>query len=300
MQADDQMREAAAGWAVRVSDPAFADWDAFTAWLEADPRHAAAYDAVVLAVDDAAAALALVPAVANDDVPVPAAWTRRRWIGGAMAAALVGVLVFTLWGGGSQTYQTAPGETQLVELADGSTIMLAGGTSLELTGERTVDLAHGQALFTVVHDDAAPFVVTAGADRLVDIGTVFDVKLGRAGLELGVSEGAVVFNPDNQDLRVDAGNRLVSPVGGRAVVAPIDPALVGEWREGRLTFDLATLDTVAEDLTRATGIAFAANGVGTVSGSLLVAPVAEDPRVLEELLGVRVRRSGDGWELAGR
>jgi transmembrane sensor len=36
-----EMMDAARGWAIRVRDPAFADWDGFTGWLEVDPRHAA-------------------------------------------------------------------------------------------------------------------------------------------------------------------------------------------------------------------------------------------------------------------
>lgn len=34
-------------WAIRVGDPAFDDWEALTAWLEADPAHLAAYEAAV-------------------------------------------------------------------------------------------------------------------------------------------------------------------------------------------------------------------------------------------------------------
>jgi transmembrane sensor len=78
----------------------------------------------------------------------------------------------------------------------------------------------------------------------------------------------------------------------------IAPQRVGEWREGRLTFDGAPLATVAADLTRATGLTFvAAPAVAgrTVSGSVLVAPVKADPQALGELFGVRVRRDGDRW-----
>ena len=43
------MRDQAVMWAVAVNDPGFADWDGFTAWLEADAAHAEAYDHAVLA-----------------------------------------------------------------------------------------------------------------------------------------------------------------------------------------------------------------------------------------------------------
>lgn len=300
----EEIRESALAWAVRTGDPAFAEWEHFTAWLEANPAHAAAYDGIVLAVDDAADALAAVP-VANDDETAPAPWW-RKWPGGAVAAALAAVLFFNLWSGpdGVRLIETVPGETRLVELDDGSTITLAGGTTVELTGPRAARLEQGQALFNVVHDDSAPFVVMAGDDRLVDLGTVFDVKLGRGGIALGVSEGVVVFNPQGRNVRVNAGELLVRRAGSDDVeVTSVDLAQVGEWTEGRLTFDMASLDLVAEDLSRSTGIAFAAVPVGagyTVSGSLLTAPVKEDPRVLEDLLDVEVRQVGELWEIAER
>ena len=46
------MNEEALGWVIRTRDPEFADWEAFTAWLEADPAHAPAYDALMTADAD--------------------------------------------------------------------------------------------------------------------------------------------------------------------------------------------------------------------------------------------------------
>lgn len=303
MHDEDHIRAEALAWAVRTGDPAFAEWDAFTLWLEADPAHALAYDRVAGAVADAADALAARP-VANDDAPAP----RRWWAGGAVAAALAGVLMFSLWNGpqGSTIVTTAPGETELIALDDGSTITLAGGTRIELTdgNDREARLLEGQALFTVVHDDSDPFVLLAGEDRLVDVGTIFDVKLGRGGIVLGVSEGAVVFNPDGHNEQVDAGEFLLRRAGSDDVeMGQIDLAQVGEWTQGRLTFDMASLDVVAEDLTRATGLVFTATAGRTgrtVTGSLLTAPVKDNPRMLEALLDVRVRQVGEGWEIAER
>jgi ferric-dicitrate binding protein FerR (iron transport regulator) len=52
-----EVNEAARRWAIRVGDPAFDDWDALTAWLEADTAHLAAYEAAIDGADWAAAAL---------------------------------------------------------------------------------------------------------------------------------------------------------------------------------------------------------------------------------------------------
>ena len=296
---DDPIREQAVAWAVRVGDPDFADWDGFTAWLEQDPRHSAAYDAVAVAVADGAARPAMPVAANDEDAP------RRRWAAwwpAAIAACLAVVLGITLLGGDNRyTLETAPGEIRMVSLDNGGRIDLSGGSRIVLDRDnpRFARLERGQALFTIRHDDAAPFTLDAGEDRLIDVGTVFDVRLNDTGLSVGVAEGAVIFNPDGQNVRLEPGEVLTSPTGSDAYeVGPMALAQVGEWLEGRLSFQDAPLREVASELTRATGIAFVAAPSASqrrLSGSILIAPVREDPRSLAPLLGVSVREDGKQW-----
>lgn len=301
MTPDQRQQTQALEWAIATRDPGFADWDGFTAWLEADAAHAAAYDAVQFALDDADAALTATPepAAANDNPP---SWFMRQrvWLGGAIAASLVLVLGFMLGFGqsGETLYRTAPGETQLIALGDGSTVELAGGSRLAVLGARAARLDGGQALFTIRHDAADPFVLTAGKDRLVDAGTVFDVRLAGDTLDLAVAEGAVVVNPQSQALRVDAGERALR-TAGRYRKMTVDEAAVGEWSRGRITFEGASLAEIAAELTRATGASFASADTATrLSGSIATDAVRADPRALEALLGVEVRPAGDGWVIA--
>ena len=300
MQPDDRLAEEAVAWAVRTGDPGFADWDAFTAWLEQSPDHAAAYDRVTAAVSDAAEGLATLPAAGNDD-PAPHARISRRWFGGAIAASLAALLVFGVWRGeGTYVEQTAPGETRMIALEDGSRIDLAGGSKIELDRDdpRFARLDHGRALFTIRHDEANPFRLEAGEDSLVDAGTVFDVALDQENLSVSVGEGAVIFNPTRQAVRLAPGEALRSARGSDEYVkSTVAAAQVGEWTEGRLTFNDASLDEVAAELGRATGIAFrpATGATARLSGSIVIAPIREDPRLAGALLGVSVRRQGDGW-----
>lgn len=304
MALDETIREQAAAWAVRTGDPAFDDWETFTVWLESDPAHARAYDQVMAAVADAAAALPRVPVAQNDDEP-GAAVSRRRWLGGAVAAAVTAAVMLGVWQARPSPYalETAPGETRMVELADGGRIELAGGSRLVLDRRdpRSASLAHGQALFTIEHDPEAPFTVTVGENTLVDVGTVFDVKHSAEGMALAVSEGAVVFNPERQNVRVSPGQRLTSAAGSdRYRLSEVPAGEVGEWREGRLTFDDVSLTEVAADLTRLTGVEFAVSARSAerrVSGSLVTEPVRRDPRALGPLLGVSIRRTGGKWEI---
>lgn len=303
MPHDDPIRVQAVAWAVRAGDPAFEDWDEFTAWLERSPAHSAAYDLVAAAAGDAAQAGALaddaVPVAATDEEARPSRWWR-----GAVAASLALIAMFGFWyaGDGSYAVETQPGETRMVALDDGSRIDVAGGSRILLDRDnpRFASLERGQALFTIRHDDADPFILDAGEDRLVDAGTIFDVSLSDDGLVVGVSEGVVIFNPDAQDVRLEPGDMLASRRGSREyVTSSIALEQVGEWREGRLTFRDASIASVAADLTRATGVAFAAApGVSQeqrLSGSILVDPVRAEPASLGPLLGVSIRRSGEQW-----
>ncbi|MBA4010123.1 MAG: Fe2+-dicitrate sensor protein [Erythrobacter sp.] len=311
MSIDPSIRDAALAWAMATRAPDFADWDGFAAWLEADPAHAGAYDAVQYALEDADAVLAALPEPEPEPVaaPEPAndnppGWLagRRAWLGGAIAASLVVALTSVLWfgPGGEQLYRTAPGETRLIALGDGSTVELAGGSTLALEGTRAARLEGGQALFTIRHDAANPFVLTAGGERLVDAGTVFDVRLAGETLDVAVAEGAVIVDPQGQAIRLDPGERAVRQ-GGRFRRAAVDSAAVGEWRKGRISFESASLAEIAAELTRATGTRFTSTDTATrLSGSIALADVRADPQALGPLLAVRVTRAGDGWTIAAR
>ena len=303
MAHDETIRERALEWAVRTGDPGFDDWEAFTLWLEESPAHARAYDAVAAAVADGADLAASIPWVANDDGPVVARPVRRRWAMGALAASLALAVSVGFWLNNDRySIETEPGEIRTVQLADGGTVVLSGDSAIELDrgDERYARLERGQALFTIVHDEKNPFVVLAGDDRLVDAGTVFDVELDADRMQLAVAEGLVLYNPGKEGVKVAPGRMLWKRTGTKDyTLAPIPPEQVGEWREGRLTFDGEGLDVIAERLTRATGVAFEAAGgersAGSFSGSVMTASLRKDPQSLGPLLGVTMRREGERW-----
>lgn len=304
MASDETIRAQALDWAVRTGDPAFTEWDAFMAWLEADPAHARAYDVVSVAVGDAARLLAH-GAPANDDAMEGPSARRRRpaWLaGGLAAAAALLVALWTIGGPARDLYmvETRPGEMRTVALENGTRVALAGGTAMAFDREDTrfARLDRGQALFTVRHDAQRPFEVLVGKERLVDLGTVFDVRSDAGALSVAVAEGAVSYDPEGAAVRVGPGQVLRRAAGATdLVLADVPAEQVGEWNEGRLTFEAAPLSEVAARLTRATGIAYVAapGGGSSVSGSILVAPLRKDPAAIGPLLGLAVRSEGGRW-----
>jgi Fe2+-dicitrate sensor, membrane component len=305
------IQKQALDWAVRTNDPAFADWEAFTLWLEARPEHAAAYDAVCAAALDGAELLEKYgPANDSSDVVVPARSKPRFWqrraVAGTIAAVMALVLGIGLWQQSAADLYwitTLPGETRMIELKGGTVIAVSGGTriALDRKDDRFASLERGEVLFTVRHDPNAPFRVEVGEDRLVDIGTEFDVRRVAGDLSVAVSEGAVQFNPDREDVRIAPGQVLSRSAGSeRLELSPIPLERVGEWQKGRITFEAAPIARVAADLTNATGIAFSVrgkSGQAAVSGSVLMAPIREDPRRIGDLLGLKVSRTERGWEI---
>ncbi|MEM6909145.1 MAG: FecR domain-containing protein [Pseudomonadota bacterium] len=314
MDSEQAINREAALWAVRTSDPDFDDWSGFTAWLEQSPAHNAAYDHMMLAVDEAAELARSMPApqtrtavaandeqiAANDDDGVRRWPVSRRWFGGGIAASLAALFAFALvpTGPSLAQYETKPGETLAIELDGGAMIELGGGTRLELSGEdqRLARLIEGEAIFSVETGAAKGFEVIAGSDTIIDIGTIFDVRLNADQLQVEVAEGAVIVNPDTRKLRLDPGQSLVKR-GETYAVSDVDIAAVGEWREGRVSFRSASLTEVADRLTRATGIAFSAQtrSNATLSGSILVEPIKADPASVGPLLDLKVEQTNAGW-----
>lgn len=292
-------------WAMRAADPEFSDWEGFTDWLEADPARAAHYDAAVAML--AAVERLVPPATPATVVDAPRrSWLRSRWTGGAIAAALIGAVGLGLWSDRAQPYaiETAAAEQHTVTLPDGSQIVLAGGSRVELdrNAPRFASVARGEMLFRVRHDGAHPFRVRAGSLEMTDLGTVFDVRRNAKTTRVAVAQGAVMIDPAGAALRLDPGQAVVA-TGDRLQRQQVAPDEVGGWRDGLLAFDGATLTEVAEDLSRhlATPVAVApALANRPFRGTIDLRRAGTDPALLGALLDVRVRHVGTGWVLEPR
>jgi transmembrane sensor len=309
------MEEQAIGWVIRTRDPAFAEWDDFTAWLESDPEHPAAYDRLALADSEMDEALVARPAPALASAVHPPARRqartpfadRRSVLGLGIAATLAATLFFVDLTPRTSPYviQTAEGETRSVTLADGSRVDLNGATRLSLDRDepRFARLDRGEALFTVIHDEERPFRVEAGDSTIVDAGTVFNVIHDTDATDVAVAEGAVIFNPDAEKVRLDAGRALRLAAGQDSIqVRDVKARAVGSWRRGHLIYDGAPLALVAADLRRGLGMpvrlgpglaARPFSGVIRIDGDR-----DQAVRRAAVVMGLEARRTRQGWILA--
>ena len=313
-----RVEEEAIGWIIRLRDATSADWESFTLWLEADVRHAPAYERLATIDADAADRMFQHTAAAPTRIDVreappvqesaryrPQSY-RRRWLGGIAAGVAVATGATMLLTSAPATYAvaTAPGQTRSIVLREGTRIVLDGDTKLLLDRRdpRMAELASGEALFTVTHNVRHPFELRVGGARVEDLGTVFDVRRRAAATEVSVASGAVLYNPDSDALRLGAGDRLRDPDGPapptRSHVALAD---VAGWRDARLSFDDRSLAEVAAEIRATTGVPLQVSPAiaeRRFTGVIVVAGSRDAlPHKLEALLDVKAVRRGAVWLL---
>ena len=102
-------------------------------------------------------------------------------------------------------------------------------------------------------------------------------------------------------VRLAAGNGLsYDPGAGTATVAPVNSGDVGSWKDGRLTYDNATLALVAGDLHRYAGVTVdipPALRERRFSGTLIVDNGDAALRDLVQLMGLRLGGHAGAWRL---
>ncbi|MDD3797585.1 MAG: FecR domain-containing protein [Novosphingobium sp.] len=312
MSDNGRIIEQAAAWhAASARDDM--DWDGFTEWLEADPRHRTAYDEVALAdalVDEHRADLLAAEETEETGEVVPlrrAAFGWRGWAGVAIAASLVAVLSLPqLLHSAPDIYQT--GDTaQQIALEDGSSVLLAPHSRLSIDGRHQERMAlAGGAWFDIRHDPSRPLEIAAGDMRISDIGTQFDVQADHGQVRVEVADGEVKVAGQAlaQPIRLAQGRSLLFDSGrGTVMVSPVKAEDIGEWRAGRLSFDSAPLTLVVADLARYAGVNVTLSDAlrdRRFSGSLVIGDGETALRDLSQLMDLELVRGPDGYRVEQR
>lgn len=177
-----------------------------------------------------------------------------------VAAGLVSVMVALalvfLWTPDRNASATAVGEQRLIRLEDGTQVRLDTDTRLKVRyvrSERQILLERGQALFTVTHDSARPFRVTAGDIVVTALGTTFDVRRDPVGARVTLVTGSVAVSDAAagapERWRLTPGQQ-VETSRPNALPRAVDPAVATSWSEGRLVFRGAPLHEAVDEVNR--------------------------------------------------
>jgi transmembrane sensor len=302
---DDALLAAAMHWHAATAR-ADCDWQGFTEWLEASPRHRAAYDDVAL-LDERIARHA--DALREPVVTPVRIQSSRSWaVAGVALVALLAYRVLPDWFAGNPRSFTAQAAAESVVLAGGVQVVLAPGSSLAVAGRHDERLAlQGSAWFDVPHDPRRELVIAAGDFQLRDIGTRFEVVSGGAAggalLKVAVAEGelGVLLPGSHEPVPLHAGQQLLvagdPPIAEYGEVAVAD---VAGWREGRLMFRNEPLSLVALQVARHAGVVITVDPAVArrrFSGVLAIGDGSQLVEQLARIMDLRVERTGNAVHL---
>jgi len=317
----------ASAWVIRLGgdDVAHSDYLALEAWLDESPEHRPAFEAAEAlwaALEDARGALdvaltraaATTPSTLYSSPPRrPARGRRWQWAAGGLCAVAAAVVCVILLAPSLTNrplvYVTVPGEQRTVNLADGSTIAMNGGSRLtvRLTGrERLVEMMSAEAAFDVARDASRPFRVTVGQSRIEVLGTAFDVRRDTGETRVSVTRGVVrvsdLERPANA-VRLIPGQTVARADASGILQVTTGEITAGAWRTGRLVYNRRPLSEVAADLSRAYPRPVRALGQTAdlrFTGVLTLDNQASTLRQLEAFLPVSASETAEAIELRPR
>ena len=168
-----------------------------------------------------------------------------------------------------EAFETSVGERSVITLADGSIVSINTNSLVEVSfpaSERLVKLLRGQAYFEVAEDVYRPFVVQAGDQRVVALGTAFDVRFDRKDrVEITLVEGRVEVNDVSRargsfprkggqapvdPIALTPGHRLIARAASAPEVVVTDTVEETSWRSGQLLFRERPLASAVEEINR--------------------------------------------------
>ncbi|UYB52602.1 FecR domain-containing protein [Xanthomonas sp. AM6] len=246
--------EAAARWCLLLAagELSPAQQQALQRWLQEDAEHPRLFARAQRTWDmtGAAAAHPRVQALRHAARADLQRARRRPSVAWAAAAALALAAIGTWWGLAPTVYRTGLAQQRQVVLDDGSALALDADSRVEVrySGRlREVRLRRGRAAFSVAKQHERPFVVEAGASRVVATGTAFSVERVGEQVRVVLYEGSVRIEDRDRHAaaaapapqRLAAGQAWTSAAPGttRPRVVRVEPAQEQAWRDGLLLFD---------------------------------------------------------------
>lgn len=314
---DDSLLQEAADWCMRLNaeDCGEDDRQAFQQWLQADPRHAQEYLAMldIWLLSEHLPRQQPTPisnSLSTATIPTRSARRRRR---PALRAAVALLLALPLAGYSSwmlgwlpndyHRYQT---DHQLLQvtLPDGSDLELNLDTQLSFSNyrdQRRVDLASGEAYFHVQHDSSHPFVVAVDDSTITVTGTRFNVLRYQDNVVVTVTEGSVRVRTTAQsgDSSITPGLQASYRLGdAQPRTSTSDTGKALAWRDGKLILDdlslAQALPLINRYLDTPLELADSATAKLRIGGIYNTRELAGIVDILPKVLPVQISRTDEG------
>ena len=160
------------------------------------------------------------------------------------------------WQVATAGHSTATGELRDIMLPDGTRVMLASASAIDVrydAGERLLVLRAGEILVTTAHDPAQrPFRVQSRHGTVRALGTRFTLRQDEHTSRVAVFEGAVevrLAHAPGRPVRIAAGGGAVFSADIVQSADPV-PASAAAWTKGVLVADNLRLDELLAELAR--------------------------------------------------
>ncbi|MGZ5619346.1 MAG: FecR family protein [Methylobacter sp.] len=261
----DSVHEIAINWITRLHSGDCSDRERhdFDVWLAQSETHRSAYrevtafwEKLVQIEPHAAPQLKAARAYLRKARQSRRAFSKKHLAGLLSVALIAGFSPFGWSWINTDIYRTAKGESASIQLRDGSRIDLNTDTELSVeytSTKRSVKLARGEALFSVVHNPKKPFEVIAASGRIQDIGTRFNVYRQTDRVSVTVLEGevSVAATLDAAAQNLMPGQQISYDTSGQtSTISPTNIDAVTAWQKGQLVFKGQPLSIVLEQLGR--------------------------------------------------
>ncbi|MGO4169500.1 FecR family protein [Novosphingobium sp. YAF33] len=304
------------GWFIRMRGPDAADVRGqFEEWRSV-PAHARAYERRVRSFDTLMF-LASTGTVRNRNLEVAKPWVLRtafrKYAAAAVGLMLTGALLLIV----AQRSFGEPQSLSRIEVAsldevprhislpDGSKLILDRGSRVQISygpSERRLRLLVGRARFSVAHEERRPFIVEAGAGRVIAHGTLFDVELTLNTVRIALLQGAVEVRDASggngrKRLELAAGERTAIERGSVAKPTSI-AAADRQWPNDMLALDSVDIGeaVAAFNRTAPTPVLFELRSAQPmkVTGAFRRSDPESFARQLAATFGLRVEAREDG------
>ncbi|WP_052134332.1 FecR family protein [Sphingomonas sp. 37zxx] len=245
----------AAAWLARLhaDDRTDADQTAFRAWIDADPRHADAFERASAVWDSVGGLAATTPIVGPPAAPVPML-SRRAVMAGGSALLVAGGSVLGWREATAGVYRTGVGEQRRLVLEDGTRVMLDTDTNIRFRTRsdlRTLTLSAGRVDLQIAADPR-PFAILAGDRRALALRGRLDVRRDGARAAMTAIEGVARVEAAGATLPLVPGERIAMAQGSPDRVDRPELEDLIAWQTGRLAFRDETLAQAAAEMNRYT------------------------------------------------